>query len=304
MSHQTIAPQARGPAAPDEWHLRLFEKSLLKQAKLAEIAGLIGKMADGQTWLDLGGDNGVISYHLRHLGGTWHSADLDEKTVASIRRLVGERVYQVEGARLPFEDGMFDGVVVIDMLEHLQNDAQLIAECHRVLKPAGRLIVNVPHLKKRAILRPIRRLLGLTDARHGHVRPGYTDSELFDLLKNGFDVQEARTYSRFFVESLDTLIQLVTRRMNRGQDPGRKGNVVDEQDFRKMEKAFRWYARLYPFFQFAAGMDTLLGFTKGYSLIMRARRRPWRPRRAPVLSDGRSIAEAALGGKIGSAAPF
>ena len=303
MSDQTPSPEARDPAAPDDWHLRLFEKSLLKQAKLAEIAGMLGEVKE-QTWLDLGGDNGVISYHLRRLGGTWHSADLDEKSVASIRRLVGKRVHQLKGPQLPFEDGMFDGVVVIDMLEHLEDDARLIAECHRVLKPAGRLIINVPHLKKRAILRPIRRMLGLTDALHGHVRPGYTESALFDLLKDGFDVQEARTYSRFFVESLDTMIQLGARRMNRGQDAGQKGNVIDEQDFQKMEKAFRCYSRLYPFFQFAAGMDALLGFTKGYSLIARARRRPWRSRRAPVLADGRSIAEAALGGKIGTAAPF
>lgn len=301
MSDRTQPP---GPTALDDWHLRLFEKSLLKQAKLAEIAGMIGDVSEGQTWLDLGGDNGVISYHLRRLGGTWHSADLDEKSVASIRRLVGDRVSLLQDGKLPYGDSLFDGVVVIDMLEHVQDDAKLIAECHRVLKPAGRLIVNVPHLKKTAILRLIRRLLGLTDARHGHVRPGYTESELFDLLKNGFDVQAARTYSRFFVEALDTGIQLVTRRMNRGQEPGRKGNVIDEQDFRKMEKAFRWYARLYPVFQFAAGMDVLLFFTRGYNLIMRARRRPWRPRRAPVLVDGRSIAEATLGGKIGSAAPF
>lgn len=301
MSEQN--PETEAPA-PDDWHLKLFEKSLLKQAKLAEIAQMIGRVPVNQTWLDLGGDNGVISYHLRRLGGTWHSADLDEKSVASIRRLVGDRVSLLQDGKLPYGDAQFDGVVIIDMLEHVADDAGLIAECHRVLKPAGRFLVNVPHLKKRSILRPVRRLLGLTDEAHGHLRPGYSEPALFDLLKDGFDVQEARTYSRFFVESLDTGIQLAVRRMNRGQDPGRKGNVIDEQDFRKMEKAFRRYSRLYPVFQFAAGMDTLLGFTKGYNLIVRARRRPWRPRRTPVLADGRSIAEAALGGKIGTAAPF
>lgn len=296
-----VSSEERPPSARD-WHLRLFEKSLLKQAKLAEIADLLGD-ASRQTLLDLGGDNGVISYHLRRLGGTWHSADLDEKAVASIRRLVGERVSLLKGPDLPFGDALFDAVVIVDLLEHLEDDARLIAECHRVLKPTGRLIVNVPHLKRGAILRPVRRLLGLSDERHGHVRPGYTESQLFELLKDGFDVEEARTYNRFFVESLDTVIQLAVGRM-KGGEIGRKGNVIDEQDFRKMEKAFRWYSFLYPLFQLAAGMDSLIPFTRGYSLIVRARWRPWRPRRAPVLSDGRSIVEATLGGKIGSAAPF
>ena len=40
------------------------------------------------------------------------------------------------------------------------------------------------------------------------------------------------------------------------------------------------------------------------SLIVRAQKRQLLPRRTPVLADGRSIAEAALGGKIGTAAPF
>ena len=71
-----------------------------------------------------------------------------------------------------------------------------------------------------------------------------------------------------------------------------------------MNKMFRFYSMLYPFFWLAAQLDKLLFFTKGYCLIGRARRRQWRPRRTPVLADGRSIAEAALGGKIGTAAPF
>lgn len=286
-----------------DWHLRLFSKSLLKQAKLAEIVRLLGPTS-GQTCLDVGGDNGVIPYYLRQRGGSWHSADLSEKAVESMRKLLGDRVHLLQGSVLPFEDAFFDAVVVIDMLEHLPQDAEFIRQCHRVLKPTGRLIVNVPHIKRRSVLRPVRRMLGLTDELHGHVRPGYTESQLYDVLKDGFNVEKAHTYSRFFVESLDTLIQFAVRRANRGQEAGSKGVLIDEQDFTRMEKLFRMYSALYPFFWLAAQLDLGLFFTRGYSLIARASWRPWRPRRAPVLSDGRSIAEAALGGKIGTAAPF
>jgi hypothetical protein len=92
--------------------------------------------------------------------------------------------------------------------------------------------------------------------------------------------------------------------MSRGQEPDAKGVVIDEEDFGKMEKMFRVYSALYPLFWVAAQLDYALFFTRGYYLIARARWRPWRPRRVPVLADGRSIAEAALGGRIGTAAPF
>jgi len=286
-----------------DWHLRLFKKSILKQAKLRQIVSLLGSVS-GQTCLDVGGDNGVISWNLRNLGGTWTSVDMSEKAVGSIRRLVGERVELITGSKLPFADGAFDVVVIIDMLEHLKEDGQFVAECHRVLKPSGRLIFNVPHIKSLALLPPVRRMLGLTEARHGHVRPGYTEAQMFDLLKDGFDVPEARTYSRFFVEALYTLIQLAATHVNKDAPAGAKGVLIDEQDFRKMNKMFRFYSMLYPFFWLAAQFDKLLFFTKGYCLIGRARRHQWRLRRTPVLADGRSIAEAALGGRIGTAAPF
>lgn len=289
---------------PSDWHLRLFKKSILKQAKLHQLVSLLGSVS-GQTCLDVGGDNGVISWNLRKLGGTWISVDTSEKAVESIRRLVGERVELITGSKLPFADGTFDTVVVIDMLEHLEADYQFVVECHRVLKPNGRLIFNVPHIKPWALLPPVRRMLGLTQERHGHVRPGYTDAQMFDLMKDGFDVQEARTYSRFFVEALDTLIQFAAARVSKDAQAGAKGVLIDEQDFRKMDKMFRFYSMLYPFFWLAAQLDRLLFFTKGYCLAGRAkRRRQWLPRKVPKLADGRSIAEAALGGKIGTATPF
>jgi SAM-dependent methyltransferase len=271
---------------PPDWPTQLYRKSVMKQARLREIAGLLGPL-QGKVCLDVGGDYGALSEPLRRLGGTWHSVDLSDAAVESIRRLVGERVEKITGPRLPFEDGFFDIIVIGEMLERLQGDGDLIAECHRCLKPAGRLIVNVANIKRWAVLAPVRRLFGLTA---GPVRPGYSESQLFDLLKDGFDVEAAHTYSRFFVEALDTLAQLIVRR--------------GAGDVSGMKKELRTYSILYPFFQVAAVLDHLLFFSKGYRLIGRARRRQWRERRTPVLADGRSIAEAALGGKIGTAAPF
>ena len=283
-----------------DWPLRLFKLSLLKQEKFRAICDMLGATPE-LTCLDIGGDNGVISLLLRQRGGVWTSADGGGKAVESIRRLVGERVVEVEGCRLPLPDGQFDRVVVIDYLEHVMEDKLFIAECHRVLKPDGVLIVNTPHIK-RSVLFGLRRLLGLSDARHGHVRPGYTEQQLFEVLKDGFDVEEVRTYSRFFIQLLDTGIRWISERKS-GSHDAVKGTLLTEADFQKMEKSLKFYRLLLPFFWLAVQLDRLLFCARGFMLLVRARRRPWlkRPDK-PALSNGRSLAEAALGGRIGTAA--
>lgn len=45
---------------------------------------------------------------------------------------------------IPVEDGRFDRVVFNQVLEHLPEPAEALAELHRVLKPGGRIFCSVP----------------------------------------------------------------------------------------------------------------------------------------------------------------
>lgn len=45
---------------------------------------------------------------------------------------------------LPFEDASFDTLLMSDVLEHLPNPWEVFGEISRVLKPGGKLILNVP----------------------------------------------------------------------------------------------------------------------------------------------------------------
>lgn len=189
----------------NDWHLKIFKKSVIKQAKWRQIHRLVGDM-HGRIGLDLGSDNGVISYLLRQLGGTWHSSDLNTHTVESIRSLVGERVFPTDGSSLALDDHSVDVVVIVDMFEHLHDDRALVKEVVRVLRPGGKLIANVPHVKCCALLRPLRLALGLTDQWHGHVRPGYSQASLEALLADDFTITKRHTYNRFFSELLDILL--------------------------------------------------------------------------------------------------
>jgi hypothetical protein len=113
------------------------------------------------------------------------------------------------------------------------------------------------------------------------VRPGYSESDLFRILKNGFDVHHMRSYSRFFLEFTDTIAQFLVRRARQSAEGTEKERLAT-------------YSTFHVLYGLAFQLDMLLFFTRGHHLIALAKRRAWRPRNAPVLVDGRSISEAVL----------
>lgn len=249
------------------WAVALFRRSVLKQRKFAQIARSLGE-TEGQRCLDLGSDNGVISLLLRQQGGRWASADLTDEAVTSIAGLVGDDVHRTDGRTLPFPDAEFDRVVVVDMLEHVPDEAAFAGELRRITKPGGRLVVNTPHLK-RTLLRRFRHALGQTDAKHGHLRPGYTREGL-EALFGGFGFEEHRTYSRFFSELVDALLNFAMERL--GKRGSAKGMVVTGADVAKHGRAFKLYAAIYPLVAAMASLDALVPWASGYMLIATARR--------------------------------
>lgn len=264
-----------GTSPPEAvWGIALFNKSVLKQAKFRQIVARLDDPA-GKRGLDIGADNGVISYLLRQRGGHWHSADLDERTVRSIQQLVGTDVHQIDGGVTPFEDGAFDQIVIVDFLEHIPDDRAFAQELARITRPGGQVIINVPHLKPGSMVNRLRNAIGLTDEWHGHLRPGYTLEGLRQLLAPAFLIEESATYSGAFSELIDTALNGLYLRLQRQDAGGRssKGTVITEGDVRKHRKQFMLLSALYPLIWGVAKLDALLFFTPGYKLILSARRR-------------------------------
>lgn len=76
----------------------------------------------------------------------YHTIELRESMAVEIRKRFPS-VTTVTGdcqERIPYDDGYFDRVVVIHVLEHLPNLPAAIAEVHRVLKPNGIFSVVLP----------------------------------------------------------------------------------------------------------------------------------------------------------------
>jgi len=243
--------------------------SALKRRKLQEIVRLLGP-TPGLRCLDLGGDSGVVSALLRQRGGEWTSADIDDAAVASTRRLVGDRVWRLDGNRTPIDDDAFDRVVVVDLLEHLHDDAGFVAELFRILRPGGVLIVNVPHVQD-GVLRRLRLRLGDTDERHGHVRPGYTGARLRALLAGRFEVTAERTYQKAPSEILDIATRTATTRIKGDHPVGAKGVLLVEDDVRRRRGLVALAAVAGPLMRALVALDVLFAGTDGSMLIVKAR---------------------------------
>ncbi|AGB22558.1 methyltransferase family protein [Mycobacterium sp. JS623] len=72
--------------------------------------------------------------------------DYDESAVAHVRARY-PRVQMLHGnlAELPLDNGTADVVVNFQVIEHLWDQGQFVAECFRVLRPGGVLLMSTPN---------------------------------------------------------------------------------------------------------------------------------------------------------------
>ncbi|MBM7366866.1 class I SAM-dependent methyltransferase [Gordonia hydrophobica] len=72
--------------------------------------------------------------------------DYDEQAVAHTRHRYPELiVHQGNLIDLPLADGSVDVVVNFQVIEHLWDQSAFVAECHRVLRPGGVLLMSTPN---------------------------------------------------------------------------------------------------------------------------------------------------------------
>ncbi|BBZ48811.1 class I SAM-dependent methyltransferase [Mycobacterium heidelbergense] len=74
------------------------------------------------------------------------AVDYDAAAVAHVRgRYPRVELMQANLAELPLPDASVDVVVNFQVIEHLWDQSQFVAECARVLRPAGLLMVSTPN---------------------------------------------------------------------------------------------------------------------------------------------------------------
>lgn len=127
----------------------------------------------GNRVLDAGAGQGTMSTRLERLGFEVTSTDSSQAAVEVLLGRLGGEVRQADVTELPFEGESFDGALLAEVLEHVEDDRAALRELVRVLRPGGVLALSVPADPS---------LYGPSDEWAGHVRR-YTRSALLDACR-------------------------------------------------------------------------------------------------------------------------
>ena len=222
----------------------------------------------------------------------WSSAAEDENRRDLLHAAGQSRVLEINSPNWDHPAASFDAAVVSNLLEFVVRPEDWMSQVHKVLRPKARLVLHVRR-RKHSFTGMLRRWAGLNDPSRLPVRQGFSPAELFDVIKDGFDVQETVVFGRFFSEFAELLADLFA-----GMVPSSCETAARQSG--RLKKANVVFAIFTPIFALASVLDAIFFFLPAHHMLVRAkRRRLWAPRITPRLRDGRSIAEAALGSRIG-----
>ncbi len=153
----------------------------------------------GLRVLDVGCGAGNMMHHLAHYGRVT-GVDNNPRPL-QVARERGLAVREGTADALPFADGEFDLLTVLDTVEHVPAEGQVFDECMRVLQQGGKLLVTGPAFMF---------LWSRNDVINMHQRR-YTVPELRSKLEaHGFRVLRI-SYNNFFIFPLAALLILLRR---------------------------------------------------------------------------------------------
>lgn len=97
--------------------------------------------------LDAGGGTGRVSQFLGEQTVGVVVADQSCRMLAEARGKPGLRPVCGETENLPFPDGFFARIIMVDALHHVASRKETIDELWRVLRPGGRMVIEEPDLR-------------------------------------------------------------------------------------------------------------------------------------------------------------
>jgi len=98
--------------------------------------------------LDAGGGTGRVSSQLRQFVD---EVIISDESLSMLKQAQAKGQFdpaQAHVERLPFPNGSFDRVVVVDALHHFANQREAVGDLLRVLKPGGRLVIEEPDIQR------------------------------------------------------------------------------------------------------------------------------------------------------------
>ncbi len=117
----------------------------------------------------------------------------------------------------------------------------------------------------------------LLHAGDGHVRDGLTVAELEPIMTGaGFEPNRRVTFSRFFTEMVELSINVLYVKVlaKKSEAKVEQGTIAPatEDQLKSVEKTYRMYALVYPFFKVISSLDVLLSCSEGYVTMVEGKR--------------------------------
>lgn len=227
------------------------------------LLAILEQATPGTTLLNAGCGTGEFNYYLRDRFQQSYGVDINEADITTARELCpDDRIRYDTGdvARLSFEDDFFDTVICVEVLEHVEQPAQVLAELRRVLKPGGQLIVTVPHKNYPFCYDPLNFVRERLTRRHfpigiwgfGHTKL-FSSDQMIGLIEDaGFSVLHSELLTHSLCGLLEMYIPTILQ-------PFFKSNTKNQQD----EPARRSKEKLWHF-----SYDIPKGFSGGLKRLI------------------------------------
>lgn len=144
-------------------------------------------------------------------------AEIIRKAQRNVGHLPGITLTRGNIYALPFPDDYFDGVILSEILEHIEDDVAGLHEVWRVLKPGGVVAITVPHANYPFLWDPIN--WTLERVFHTHIRRGplagiwanhvrlYRREQLRAAVEQaGFVVEAERSFTHYSFPFIHNLV--------------------------------------------------------------------------------------------------
>ena len=237
-------------------YIRIFGYPALGlRVRARSILPVISRCAEPKTVLDAGCGKGIFTFALGRIFPQAEVLGIDAsldymKRNKTIAETLGTKNIRFESRDLTQLDTRqeFDIILATDVLEHVENDRDLLRRFCRALKVNGQLVLHVPHITRHVLWWS----RGNFTEIEGHVRPGYTLNGLKEMLvEASFEIER----SFYNYNSVETLMNDISFLITGGH-----------------ERRKQLYACCFPLLLFGSWLATGIRPRKGSGLVVLARR--------------------------------